>query len=291
MKKEHDLFFEQYTIDTPENVMFHYHVAGIGSRFLGALVDTLILGITLLALSLGLGSLLALFNVDPDIFGGEGEEGSWGVGLVMAIAVAINFLLIWGYYTFFEIVWHGQTPGKRVARTRVILLSGSTADPIAIVIRNLVRIIDWLPWGYFIGVVTMLLNDQSRRLGDFAAGTLVVREQKDETPLEQAAGFNMAVVRRAKALSLDAIQRLHETYPHIDRLTQEEYALVEEALYGPHATTLSPTARPRLVHILSPKVGGPLPDPPGSDIEAKRILQDIATLYYIYHTRAKTNPS
>ncbi len=290
MERENDLFFEQYTIDTPENVMFDYHVAGIGSRFLGALVDTLILVIILLALSLGLGSLLALLGGGTEILSGEGEHGSWGAGLVMALSVIINFLLLWGYYTFFEIAWDGQTPGKRVARTRVILLTGSPADPIAIIIRNLIRIIDWLPWGYFIGLITMMLNDEARRLGDFAAGTLVVRLREDEGPLKQVEGSNMMVKRRAKSLSAEALQRLYDTYPHIERLTREEYALIEEALFGPHATLLSPTARPRLARVLSSKVGGPLPDPPGSDIEATRILQDIALLYYIRHIRAE-NPT
>ena len=290
MERENDLFFEQYTIDTPENVMFDYHVAGIGSRFLGALVDTLILVIILLALSLGLGSLLALLGGGTEILSGEGEHGSWGAGLVMALSVIINFLLLWGYYTFFEIAWDGQTPGKRVARTRVILLTGSPADPIAIIIRNLMRIIDWLPWGYFIGLITMMLNDEARRLGDFAAGTLVVRLREDEGPLKQVEGSNMMVKRRAKSLSAEALQRLYDTYPHIERLTREEYALIEEALFGPHATLLSPTARPRLARVLSSKVGGPLPDPPGSDIEATRILQDIALLYYIRHIRAE-NPT
>ncbi len=290
MERENDLFFEQYTIDTPENVMFDYHVAGIGSRFLGALVDTLILVIILLAFSLGLGSLLALLGGGTEILSGEGEHGSWGAGLVMALSVIINFLLLWGYYTFFEIAWDGQTPGKRVARTRVILLTGSPADPIAIIIRNLMRIIDWLPWGYFIGLITMMLNDEARRLGDFAAGTLVVRLREDEGPLKQVEGSNMMVKRRAKSLSAEALQRLYDTYPHIERLTREEYALIEEALFGPHATLLSPTARPRLARVLSSKVGGPLPDPPGSDIEATRILQDIALLYYSRHIRAE-NPT
>ncbi len=100
----------------------------------------------------------------------------------------------------------------------------------------------------------------------------------------------MMVKRRAKSLSAEALQRLYDTYPHIERLTREEYALIEEALFGPHATLLSPTARPRLARVLSSKVGGPLPDPPGSDIEATRILQDIALLYYIRHIRAE-NPT
>src|SRR5260221_12522374 len=76
----------------------------------------------------------------------------------------------------FEILWNGQTPGKRMLGIRVIRENGYPMRPIDAVIRNLVRIVDWLPSGYGIGVLTMLLNKRSKRLGDFASGTIVVRE-------------------------------------------------------------------------------------------------------------------
>jgi hypothetical protein len=76
----------------------------------------------------------------------------------------------------FEILWNGQTPGKRLLGLRVIRETGYPIRPVDSVIRNLVRVVDWLPIGYSVGVLVMLLNDRSRRLGDFAGGTLVVRE-------------------------------------------------------------------------------------------------------------------
>src|SRR4029078_5649079 len=81
-----------------------------------------------------------------------------------------------GYYMVFEILWNGQTPGKRLVGVRVMRENGYPIRPVDAVIRNLVRIVDWLPATYGIGVLTMLLNKRSKRLGDFASGTIVVRE-------------------------------------------------------------------------------------------------------------------
>ena len=292
MSDKNNVLFEEYTIDTPENVIFDYYIAGIGSRFIGALVDTFILGVTLAALGLFLGMVLALLGLSPpDIFSGGGEQSSWGAGVILALYFLLNFILMWGYFTFFEIIWNGQTPGKRVAKTRVIDHSGSPASALSIVIRNLVRIVDWLPWAYLAGLITMMLNDQSRRLGDYAAGVIVIRLQDDdgESLLDTAGaggGVSMAVERRLKQLSLEDVQRLYKTYPHIQRLTPAEYELAEEVTFGPRAMMLDVSARPRLVRIISPKIGGPLPHPSGGDIEAMRILKEIVLLYNIHHAEA-----
>src|SRR5947209_2667796 len=77
----------------------------------------------------------------------------------------------------FEILWSGQTPGKRLVGLRVIGENGYPIRPVDAVIRNLVRGVDWLPGIYGVGVLTMLLNTRAKRLGDFASGTIVVRER------------------------------------------------------------------------------------------------------------------
>lgn len=292
MSEKDNFLFEEYTIDTPENVIFDYHIAGIGSRFIGALVDTFLLGLALSAVGLMMAILLELFGMKAtDIFSNAAEGGSWGAGLVLAFYFLLEFILMWGYFTFFEIVWNGQTPGKRVAKTRVIQGSGSPASAMSVVIRNLVRIVDWLPWAYLIGLVTMMLNDKSRRLGDYAADTIVIRLQDDheEGLLESTSGANMAVQRRLSQLSLEDVNHLYETYPLIDRLTPAEYELIEDAVYGSQAVLLNPTVRPRLTKIISPRVGGPLPQPLGSNIEATRILKEIILLYNIHHSNSAIN--
>ena len=93
-------------IDTPENVTFDYDVAGIGSRFLAALVDTFLM-VILQGIVIGLLILLASLFSGVDLF--AGSMSAW----ILAILGLISFIFFWGYYIFFEILWNGQSPGKR----------------------------------------------------------------------------------------------------------------------------------------------------------------------------------
>jgi uncharacterized RDD family membrane protein YckC len=159
-----------YTVLTPERVSLEYGIAGIGSRGGAVLVDTLIQAVVLTVVTLGLtGATVAIGTVADT---GSRATGILLIGLWLLAAFAITS----GYFMLFEIIWNGQTPGKRLLGLRVIRESGYPIRPVDSVIRNLVRIIDWLPVAYGIGVLVMLLNKRSRRLGDFAGGTLVVRE-------------------------------------------------------------------------------------------------------------------
>jgi uncharacterized RDD family membrane protein YckC len=161
----------EYSVLTPERVSLQYDIAGIGSRGAAALVDTAIQSVALIvavvALSAGsvVGSAFLSFARGP----GAGT-------LFLALFILALFAITNGYFMLFEIVWNGQTPGKRMLGIRVIRENGYPMRPIDAVIRNLVRIVDWLPGAYGVGVLTMLLNKRSKRLGDFASGTIVVRE-------------------------------------------------------------------------------------------------------------------
>src|SRR5215510_11634669 len=88
-----------------------------------------------------------------------------------------SFVLFWGYYIFFEMLWNGQTPGKRWVGLRVIRTDGTPITLSESFIRNLTRLVDFLPAAYGIGIISMFLDKQSRRLGDLAAGTLVVHDR------------------------------------------------------------------------------------------------------------------
>ena len=151
-------------IDTPEQIALELPLAGIGSRFLAIAIDTLI-QIALYLLT-GLIFLLLL----PEGF-------SIFRFLGPAIAIFIGFAIYWGYFALFEIIWKGQTPGKRVAGIRVIKESGRPINAFEAIGRNLMRAVDLLPGLYGVGLVCMMLNKQSRRLGDFVAGTVVVHEK------------------------------------------------------------------------------------------------------------------
>jgi uncharacterized RDD family membrane protein YckC len=161
----------EYSVLTPERVSLQYDIAGIGSRGAAAILDTVIQFVLLFVVLIAIGATAAIGSA-LDI----GRDGSGAVILLIAIYVLAVFVVTAGYYILFEIIWSGQTPGKRALGVRVIRENGYPIRPVDAVIRNLVRIVDWLPGSYAIGLIAMLLNKRSKRLGDFAAGTLVVRE-------------------------------------------------------------------------------------------------------------------
>jgi uncharacterized RDD family membrane protein YckC len=164
---------DQLNIDTPELVSIEFPLAGIGSRFIAILVDSLILGAALIFLV-----LVAAFTIPALGYFGS-KSASWGVGIFLLIL----FLLFWGYFALFETFNSGRTPGKRVAKIRVIHQSGRGVNFAEALARNLVRVIDYLPGFYGIGIAAMFMSRQSQRLGDMVAGTLVVREREVEAPM------------------------------------------------------------------------------------------------------------
>jgi uncharacterized RDD family membrane protein YckC len=202
-------------IDTPENVIFGYEIAGIGSRFLAAIVDSLII-----AVLLGIAYFtLALFMAAAEFV--VEEVMAW----IVAFYSLLTFAILWGYYILFEIVWNGQSPGKRWQRLRVLRSDGTPIGAIESFIRNLVRIIDFLPIAYGIGVVTMFINGQSRRLGDLAAGTLVVREQGTVTLASLTAGQDAVVDDYPILTGI----RLDIQFP-VEKLTAQDVSMAEEFL-------------------------------------------------------------
>jgi len=148
-------------------------LAGIGSRFIALLVDYLIWTAGLVLLIIFVTLLLPALHTFNRI------SAQWAE----AIVIFIFFLLNWGYFTLFEAFWNVRTPGKRVARIRVIQRSGRSIGLVESMARNLVRYVDQLPFFYAVGVIAMFVTRQHQRLGDLAAGTLVVRDREVETPL------------------------------------------------------------------------------------------------------------
>ena len=148
-------------------------LAGIGSRFIAILVDSLILGGAFILL----GVLLVILVVSLAAAGLNAAP--WSIGIL----ILIFFLLNWGYFALFEAFNNGRTPGKRVAKIRVIHQSGRGISFLEALGRNLVRFVDYLPGFYGVGIVVIFLNKRSQRLGDMVAGTLVVRESEIEAPV------------------------------------------------------------------------------------------------------------
>jgi uncharacterized RDD family membrane protein YckC len=162
-----DPLVDKLTIETPEQTPLEFPLAGIGSRFLAVALDTLIqsAAITVLVLLVLLVGVALSFRWR--------EVGNW----TLALGILAFFVIYYGYFAIFEAVWNGQTPGKRYTRLRVIQDSGRPISVYQSVARNLIRFVDQLPAVYAIGIVAAMFNRQSKRLGDFVAGTVVVHEK------------------------------------------------------------------------------------------------------------------
>ncbi len=150
---------DRLPIMTPEGVAFDITLAGLGSRFLSTLVDLVVQAL--------------LITINTKLFQPD-SGGSTGVS--QAIQVITTFLILFFYPVLFEIRWAGRTPGKRLTGLRVVTMSGGSVNARASVTRNLVRFVDFLPLGYVVGFIVVLVSPKNQRLGDMAAGTVVMIE-------------------------------------------------------------------------------------------------------------------
>jgi uncharacterized RDD family membrane protein YckC len=196
--------WDKLTIDTPEQTSLDYPIAGLGSRFLAVLADT--------AIQIVLGFIVLI--VGMTISAGVAVFGDLGPQWVVAIVIVLIFLLNSGYFALFEIFWNGQTPGKRYAQLRVIKDDGRPIGTYEAIVRNALRLVDMLPAMYGIGLLSIFVSRQSKRLGDFVAGTVVVHEKTLEG------------VRPYAESTID------ETLPPIDasKVTLDEVRLIETFL-------------------------------------------------------------
>ncbi len=158
------------TLETSEQVEVSFDLAGPGSRFCAVLIDMLVMGLLLLGM---IAAFIILAIAAP-------IENPTGAGWMMALAIVLFALIAFGYHLFFELVMRGRTPGKKMFRLRVVRDNGTPAGAMEILIRNLVRIVDSLPSFYVLGGLVAWLHPMHKRLGDIAAGTVVINEQAPE---------------------------------------------------------------------------------------------------------------
>jgi uncharacterized membrane protein SpoIIM required for sporulation/uncharacterized RDD family membrane protein YckC len=191
-------------IETPEQTVLSYTLAGVGSRAAAALVDLVIVA----AFEIALFMLVA--EISGPLFGRNSGAQRTSSAWVIAAATLVGFAFVWGYYVFFEAIWDGQTPGKRWLSIRVVQDGGYSVSFGASAARNLVRFADIQPMPmYGVGLVSMIISRSGKRLGDIAAGTIVVHEQR---------ALVTAAVRKApNASAAPAVT---------SRLTEEEFALL-----------------------------------------------------------------
>lgn len=162
---------ELFSVETPESVAFAYELAGLGSRGIALALDTAFIALIMLgeAAVAGLVALIAFRVAPPDMTGGA---IAWVAGIT---AVAL-FATTWVYFVFGEVVRNGRTWGKKRLGLRVVRDDGSRLSVLDSVIRNFLRLADILPGNYAVGMLCILVNKKHKRLGDMAAGTVVVRD-------------------------------------------------------------------------------------------------------------------
>src|ERR1700754_3065429 len=148
-------YADQLNIETPEQVDLRFPIAGIGSRFLAILTDSVIQGVTLILMVFAFALVISAF---PRLPGATAPASSAAGKWFVAGIILFYFLLYWGYFSLFEAFWNGQTPGKRLLKIRVIKDSGRQITLFEALTRNLIRVVDTLPSFYLAGVITMLCN-------------------------------------------------------------------------------------------------------------------------------------
>ncbi|MCE0485063.1 MAG: RDD family protein [Methylacidiphilales bacterium] len=215
-------------LELPEEVDLQVEVANVGSRTLAILAD-LMLGGLVLFVAYSLTILLA-----------RDETQDW-LARFSSNTLEMFFILLifgfqWGYFNFFEWIWNGQTPGKRLLHLRVIKVDGSPVSGVDVLLRNLSRPIDTLgPMG-LIGLLMIFVSRKAQRLGDLMARTLVIHETE----------IDWSIFDQVENPATDG-SSVRSTAPAI-RLTSEQWELLHR--YLNRRGNLQPEVRERLARSL-----------------------------------------
>lgn len=233
-------------VETPEHVRFRFHAAGPTRRALAYLLDLFVRAGILLVFEI----VLALAT---------GHHVTSGKAIISSGTLLVLFLLEWLYYVAFEALWNGSSPGKRALRLRVVKAGGYPLSFMDAVLRNLLRTADFLPVGYLLGLAAMSWDGRFARLGDRAAGTMVVIEDPIRVP---------------PAIRLEPPPTEAELagLPHRILLPMPEREAIELLL---RRRDLSPARRQELADVLAPivekRLGAKAADP----------VRFLALVYYV----------
>lgn len=216
---------ETLVIETPERVPLAFALASIGNRFLAAAIDHLIQYFSIAAVAYvflfaaGFGSGAGLVDEIAR------EAPKW----LIAIMIFILFLLFAGYFIFFEWLWNGQTPGKRLLKLRVIREDGRPITLWEAIARNLLRVFDSAPGFlipiYSVGLITIFQSSRDQRVGDIFAGTVVIRERTDEAPT-----FDETFSNPVADAAFRRVQKRTEFNANVTVLSAPEIEVVESFL-------------------------------------------------------------
>jgi uncharacterized RDD family membrane protein YckC len=247
---------EQFSVETPEQININYQKAGIGSRFYAALVDTLILTVVItLGSYVNAGFLTEIGDV----------LGNW----LRAVSGIVIFAIFWGYYMVFEITTNGQSPGKLALGLRVIKEGGYPISFADSAIRNLVRIVDFLPFCYGAGLFVMLINKNWQRIGDLAAGTLVVKTSRSDLKL-----ISESLNTETQPINISPQEYLYADWIQPELVTEYELDIIRE--YLGRRSSLSAVRSIELAQT----IGSPIAGKMGGDdtIRYDKFLEEVYAL-------------
>jgi uncharacterized RDD family membrane protein YckC len=171
-------------VRTPESIDFTYELAGLGSRFLALIIDMVLQVVVLVAIFAG---ILFLASKAPQSAGkvaaaAGADADKIAAAVAIAIVSIIVFTIFFGYFIIFELFWNGQSPGKRVLGIRVVRDGGFPVDFGASLVRNIIRIGELSLGFYALSAIAAVFSPENKRLGDLAAGTIVVRDERLALP-------------------------------------------------------------------------------------------------------------
>jgi len=228
----------RHAVETPEHVTIDFELAGVGSRVLAAILDAILLAAWTL-----------LVILTAAVLGGLGVGGSV-VGIFLVVVLSLSYA---GYFILYEGLRNGQTPGKRRLGIRVVGDTGHSVTFGAAVIRNVLRLADILPPPtYLLGGVMVVFQSRGQRLGDLAAGTIVVRDRPATEGLPE--------------LTLDEVPAVLE-FPELE---DAEYHLLRQ--YQDRQGDLAPTVRERLAGQLATRLAGYAE---GRQVEPQPFLREL----------------
>jgi uncharacterized RDD family membrane protein YckC len=223
-------------IETPDHVVLRFQLAGAGNRGFAAIADFLIVVVLTFAVGFGFQTLTVM---EPSL----NDWAGW--------VVFFELLIAWLYFVLLEWLWNGQTIGKRIFGLRVISEDGEPARFVAVIVRNLVRVVDFLPVLYGLGLVTLIVSSRSQRLGDYAGGTFVVRAPRPRR--------NWSALRTQSALPRRTLTESESpNAPTLRVLPGEAQRLVREFVL--REQKLTPAARTALAKQLAARLRPLLPE-------------------------------
>lgn len=252
---------ETLKIQTPEQVGFQYVLAGLGTRSTAFILDTVFRVLFILFVFVLMMFLAKwLPELDP-----TGLMASIPKTWLLAIAVLAYGVVDLGYFLIFEALWSGQTPGKRMQKLRVIRVNGDPIGWLESSIRNILRAIDMVAGFYPLGLFVMFLSSRSQRIGDYAAGTLVIVERKRNLPMDRAR------LRSTAKLNLPDLEL------HISALEPKQYQVIRTFLQRREA--MEESHRRELARLLARRLMKRWGISPTADLSDESFLEEIVGVY------------